>query len=63
MRVILELNIEETVPVDYLEEMAGKAMQAISGSGPKVHPRMLVELEPTYLEIPMRRDFPRSSKT
>ena len=53
MRVILELNISETVSVDVLEELAAKAMRAISGTGPRVYPRLLVELGPNYLEIPL----------
>jgi len=53
MKVILELTIEETVSVDTLEELAGRAMEAMSGHGPRVHSRLLVEMSPNYLEIPM----------
>lgn len=56
MKVVLELNVEANVPMDHLQDIADRAMAAISGvGGPTVHPRLLLELGPNYLEIPIVR--------
>ena len=64
MKVVLELNVEQTVAVDFIADMADRAMKAITGTGgPPVYPRLLVELGPNYLEIPLHRDYgARASK-
>ena len=66
MRVILELNIEDqVVPADHLQELARKAVRAITGTeGPKVYPRLLVELGPNYLELPIceKKSFETATK-
>lgn len=62
MKVILELNIDANVPMDHLQDIADMAMSAISGvCGPTVCPRLLLELGPNYLEIPIVRS--RKSKS
>lgn len=59
MRVVIELNIEETVSTDTLETLGNRVVEAISGPGPRVHPRLLIEMTPTYLELPLH---PKPSK-
>ena len=56
MRIIVELNVEEqTLPAEMLEELGNRISNALVGqTGPKVHPRLLVELQPNYLELPIR---------
>jgi len=62
MRIVLELNIEANVPMEHLQDIADRAMAAISGvGGPTVYPRLLLELGPNYLEIPIGRT--RKSKS
>jgi len=63
MKVVLELHFEHTVSVDHIEDIINRAMDAISGSGPVVHPRLLVELSPNYLEIPLGRSKFKPTKT
>lgn len=54
MKAVLELHFDDTVPAEYVSDIVGKAMSAIrGGDGPMVHPRLLVELSPNYLELPI----------
>ena len=54
MKAVLELNIEGTVSVETLQRLGTRAMDAISGdTGPRVQPRLLLEMSPNYLEIPL----------
>jgi len=60
MRAILELNVPdqetEAVSAEQLGDAAHKAMEAISASnGVQVFPRLLLEIGPRYLELPIRR--------
>ncbi|MBA7506103.1 hypothetical protein ES706_04783 [subsurface metagenome] len=59
MKAVLELNIEGTVSVETLQRLGSRAMDAISGDGPRVQPRLLLEMSPNYLEIPL---MPSKSK-
>jgi len=64
MRILLELNIEETdgaFPSERLSGMAARAMDAITGSGgPRVHPRLLVETSPNFIELPISYESVRA---
>lgn len=62
MKVVLELHFEDTMSVDYIEDIVNRALDAISGGGPKVQPRLLVELSPNYLEIPLGRTGSKMTK-
>lgn len=62
MKAVLELNIEGTVSVETLQRLGNRAMDAISGDGgPRVQPRLLLEMSPNYLEIPLHL-MPSKSK-
>ncbi len=52
MKIVLELTTEETLDVDSIKHLADRIATVTSGYGPQVYPRMLIELQPTYLEIP-----------
>ncbi len=58
MRFILAMETDQTLSADDISEIGAKAMRAITEPGGHVFvaPRMLVELAPNYLEIPIRTD-------
>lgn len=53
MKLVFELAFEETLDVETIRHIGSRITDAISGHGPTAYPRMLVELQPTYLEIPL----------
>lgn len=56
MKVLIELNFEApTVPADVLLELGSRIYDALSGwrSGPRAIPKLLIELTPNYLEMPI----------
>lgn len=62
MKAILELEIEGTPSTSELRQLGKRVLAAITGdTGPKVKPRLLVELGPNYLEVSLVDEF-RPSK-
>lgn len=53
MKIVYELCFEETLSVDHLQSIGERIAEVVRGQGPVVYHRMLVELQPTYLEIPI----------